>query len=135
MRTVVVDATAGVEMALRTAPGRRLLTEIGPGADTWVPEHFYVEVAGVLRRFVARRDIDSRRGQRALDRLLAISLRRVSVKPLLSEAWRLGANLTIADALYVVVARHLDAELATLDERLARAPTLGVRVLTVPSGR
>ena len=52
--------------------------------------------------------------------------RRASVRTLASEAWALRHNVTIGDALYVVMARHLHATLITLDVRLANAPTLGV---------
>jgi predicted nucleic acid-binding protein len=39
-------------------------------------------------------------------------------------------NLTIADALYVVVAQHLQAPLVTSDFRLAGAPNLGIDIIT-----
>ena len=35
-------------------------------------------------------------------------------------------NLTVADALYVVLAEHLSAALVTADVKLANAPGLGV---------
>ncbi len=38
-------------------------------------------------------------------------------------------NLTVADAVYVVLARHVDGPLLTGDRRLARAPKLGITVL------
>jgi predicted nucleic acid-binding protein len=47
---------------------------------------------------------------------------------MLSEAWTLRDNVTVADALYVVLARHVGAELVTLDAKLAAAPSLGVAV-------
>jgi hypothetical protein len=46
----------------------------------------------------------------------------VRVATLLPEAWSLRHNLTVADALYVVLARHLDAVLVTADRRLASSP-------------
>ena len=66
----------------------------------------------------------------AVERILDGPLHRVSIKPLLREAWRLRGNLTIADALYVVVAQHLDCELVTVDLRLANVPALPVRTIT-----
>jgi len=39
----------------------------------------------------------------------------------------------VADALYVVIARRLQVALVTGDSRLARAPGLGVSVLTSTS--
>ena len=44
-------------------------------------------------------------------------------------------NITVNDALYVVLARHLGAVLATADLKLARAPGLDVEVITVPAAR
>lgn len=45
------------------------------------------------------------------------------------EAWALRHNLTPYDALYVVLARQLGATLVSTDERLKRAPNLGLQVL------
>jgi predicted nucleic acid-binding protein len=110
--------------------GRRLQTKIPTGATTWVPEHYYSEAPAVLRRDELNNRFDPARIQVALDRLLSAPTRRVSVKALLPEAWRLRHNLTVADALYVVVARHLGAELVTADQRLANTPGLGVPTIT-----
>jgi predicted nucleic acid-binding protein len=48
---------------------------------------------------------------------------------MLADAWSKRTNLTIADALYVVLAEHLDATLVTTDINLSNAPTL--RVATI----
>jgi predicted nucleic acid-binding protein len=61
--------------------------------------------------------------------LLGTPAHRVQIRPLLSEEWALRHNVTVADALYVIMARHLRATLVTLDVSLANAPTLGVDVL------
>jgi predicted nucleic acid-binding protein len=58
-------------------------------------------------------------------------VRRLSTLPLLAEAWTLRANVTAADALYVVLARILRCPLVTADRKLSRAPNLGVPMLTV----
>jgi predicted nucleic acid-binding protein len=65
-----------------------------------------------------------------MERLLAAPVRRVSVRPLVAEGWQLRHNLTVADALYVVVAKHLNAPLVTTDNKLAAAPTLPVATIT-----
>jgi predicted nucleic acid-binding protein len=91
-----------------------------------VPEHYYVEVAGALRRSELRADVPPERIDRAFRRLGEAALYSVAIAPLLAEAWDRRAALTIGDALYVVLAAHLDATLVTADERLARAPGLGV---------
>lgn len=122
----MLDASAGVELALKTPIGRRL-DELMPGdATIWVPEHFYAEAAAVLRRLELNQNTTPTRVQLALARLLSTPTRQVAVKPLLAEAWTLRHNLTIADALYVVVACHLETTLVTADRRLANAPGLPV---------
>lgn len=50
MTTVVIDASAGVEIVVDTRRGRALAALIPTGAEAWVPEHFFVEVLGGLRR-------------------------------------------------------------------------------------
>lgn len=54
----------------------------------------------------------------------------VDTTALLPEAWGLRRNVTVPDALYVVIARRLQVAPLTGDTRLARAPGLGVSVLT-----
>lgn len=71
--------------------------------------------------------ITTDRADIALGRLLTLRANRVDVKPLIRNVWTLRHNLTIADAVYISLARHLTAPLVTADNRLARAPaaTLG----------
>jgi len=126
---VVLDASAGVEIALQTPIGRELQGRVPTPAELWVPDHYFAEVAAVLRRLAIRQPKDLARIELALSRLLDAPMRRVSVKPLLYEAWPLRHNMTVADALYVVVARHLDAPLVTTDRKLARTPGLPVATI------
>ena len=67
-----------------------------------------------------------------LEQLVRLPLRRVSVRPLLDEAWTLRQNLRIADAIYVVLGRHLGAELVTCDTRLANAPGTNIPMVIPP---
>jgi hypothetical protein len=46
----VLDASAGVEFLLDTTRGRSLAARLSADAEWWVPEHYYVEAASVLRR-------------------------------------------------------------------------------------
>lgn len=130
MTPLVLDASAGVELALQTPIGRRLEPLLPTEFDAWVPEHYFAECLAVLRRDELSQRYPTARIASAVERVLGGPLRRVSIKPLTREAWRLRGNLTIADALYVVVARHLDCELVTVDQRLANAPGLPVRTIT-----
>ena len=47
----------------------------------------------------------------------------------MAEAWQHRHNITFADALYVVLAEHLQATTLTGDHKLANGPTLPVPVL------
>ena len=130
MSAIVLDASAGVEIAFQTPIGRQLQAKVPTGSTTWVPEHYFVEVTGVLRRAEINGRHTEAQVRVALDRLLGAPVRRVSVRPLISEAWLLRHNMTVADSLYVVMARHLGADLVTTDLKLANSPTLQVATIT-----
>ena len=127
---VVVDASAGVELLLGTDAGMALQARLPRPLVEWVPEIYYAEVAGVLRRAELSGRMSAARAAVALDRLLSMPMRRVQVRSLVAEAWALRHNVIVADALYVVLARHLSAPLVTADLALANAPGLGVSVIT-----
>ncbi|HUF97158.1 MAG TPA: type II toxin-antitoxin system VapC family toxin [Ilumatobacter sp.] len=126
MNRFVLDASAGVELLLDTTRGRALSARLPADAEWWVPEHYYLEVASTLRRGVLSQALTAAQANDALQMLERSVFRRAEVRPLLSEAWQRRDSMTIADALYVVLASHLDATLVTADERLSRAPTLDV---------
>lgn len=123
---VVLDASAGVEILLLTPMGRRLLAKLPLDVEEWVPELYFAEVAAVLRHHRTRERYPLARLEVALGRLLTSPVRRVQVRPLLRDSRRLRQNLTVADAIYVVMARRLGAPLVTTDPRLAATPGLAV---------
>ena len=63
------------------------------------------------------------------DTWLAAPLRRAQVAPLLPGAWARRGHLTIADAVYVVLAENLGATLVTSDTKLGNSPGITVNVL------
>lgn len=126
----MLDASAGVELLLRTPIGNRLRTALPSGADEWVPESYFLEAPSVLRRLQLAGAIDASRADLALRRLLDSPAQRAQVKPLVSAAWAHRHNLTLADALYVVLARELHAPLVTTDRRMAHSPRLGIEVIS-----
>jgi predicted nucleic acid-binding protein len=127
---IVLDASAGVEIVLWTDEGSRLAHHIRDADEVAVPDHLHLECAAALRRMELRGELTATDTQTAFDQMLALRVRRVDTAPLLREAWSMRPNVTVADALYVVIARRLDVALVTGDVRLAQAPRLGVRVLT-----
>lgn len=131
---VVVDASAGAEIVANTRRGDRLRRLIPGGASRDVPEHFFVETAGVLRRWELTGRVTADQSAAALRRLIRWRGERYPVAPLLRDAWAHRYNLVIADALYVVLAVRLSADLLTDDFKPANAPNLppGLSILTLP---
>jgi len=120
-----------------TARGRALARLLPDDAAGWVPEHFYAEVLGVVRRrLVVDKSISEAQAAFALGRLRRWHLRHAAVEPLLDSAWAYRHNMTVADALYVALAERLGAALLTADQRLANTPTFPstVPVLRIPTG-
>jgi predicted nucleic acid-binding protein len=106
---VVIDASAGVELATDTTGGRLLRTLLPPDAVPCVPEVFFVECGSVLRRWDLNRILAQDEIDRALRELMAWPLRVTQIRGLFGDAWRLRATVTFADALYVALAEHLAA--------------------------
>jgi len=132
VNSVVIDASAGVELAADTLRGRALRTLLHTDAVPWVPELFFVGCGAVLRRWDLNRILTRAQIDQALDALMGWPLRVTQVRGLFADAWRLRANVTFADAVYVALAAHLGADLLSDDGRLANAPGLPVRVLHLP---
>ncbi len=124
MTPVVIDASAGSEIVLDSARGRALARLLPQDAVGWVPEHFYAEVLGVVRRrLIVDKMITEAQATAALGRLRQWHLHRAAVEPLIEHAWRYRDNMTAADALYVGLAEGLGAHLLTADNKLVGAPT------------
>ena len=132
MTPVVIDASAGVELAADTHRGRALRGLLPVDSVPWVPDHFFVECGGVLRRWDLNGVLTSDQVATAVAELNAWPLRIAQVRGLFADAWRMRFNLTFADALYLALAEHLGADVLTDDGRLANAPGLTVRTLHLP---
>ncbi len=115
-----------------TDEGSRLASHV-VDSEVAVLDHFRVECAAALRRLELRGELTPDDAQEALDQLLALRVRRVDTAPLLRKAWSMRHNVTVADALDVVVARRLEVALVTGDLRLAQASGLSVEVVTPSS--
>ncbi len=119
---IVVDASALIEVLLRTPAAKdveRLLFDSRPALHA--PHLLDVEVAQVLRRYVANGEIDADRDRAALADLADFPVLRHPHPFMLSRIWDLRNNLTAYDAAYVALAEALDAPLLTRDRRLAGA--------------
>jgi predicted nucleic acid-binding protein len=125
---IVADASAILEMLLRTAAGEavegRLLRR---GETIHAPALVDLEVVQVLRRYVARREMTPVRAQTTIDMMIGFPMERYTHEPLLPRIWELRDNLTAYDAAYVALAEGLHAPLLTCDAHLANAP--GIRAV------
>ena len=130
---IVVDASAGVEIAAETPTGKALLKLVPNGARLYVPEHFYAECGAVLRKWGRGRLLTDTQLASSIDRLLRLPLARAQVRDLFRVAWAHRHNITFADALYVALAEQLNGARLTGDHKLAATPTLAIPVLHLSS--
>ncbi len=120
---IVLDASAVVDVLLRTPVGLRVAERISDRGLSWHAVHLLgAEVTHVLRREVQRGEITVRRGEEALADHLGLRIDRHGHEPLLRRVWELREDLSAYDALYVALAESLRAPLVTTDARLAGAP-------------
>lgn len=125
---IVVDASV-VVAALRGHAGAsaRLRTE-----TCHAPHLVDAEVGHVLRRLVARREVDGPAAPGLLRASASFVDRRHDMTGrLATTAWGLHDNVSFYDALYVGLARLLGCPFVTADRRLTRAPHLGIAVEVV----
>lgn len=126
---IVVDASALLDALLRTPAARAVEKRLfEPSQTLHAPHLLDVEVAQVIRRYAANREIDAECGHTALADLADFPLHRYPHDFLLPRVWDLRNNLTAYDAVYVALAEVLDAPLLTRDKRLANAPGHHARI-------
>jgi predicted nucleic acid-binding protein len=94
---VVIDASAGVELAADTIRGRALRGLLPANSVPWVPDHFFVECGAVLRRWDLNGVLPPERIASAVVELNAWPLRIAQVRGLFEDAWRVRFNLTFAE--------------------------------------
>lgn len=128
-RVLVTDASVVVDLLARFRSDAIEALLFGNGSRLAAPELLDVEVLQTLRRLDALGRVPSSRTS-LVDEFRALRIRRYRHAVLWQDIWSLRRNLTAYDACYVALARQLDATLITRDERLARAPDLGVAVET-----
>jgi predicted nucleic acid-binding protein len=119
---IVPDASVIIEVLLRTESAARIEDRIlDPRESLHAPHLLDVEVAQVLRRYVARGEMRPERGRLAVELLAKFPITRYSHEPLMSRIWNLRHNLTAYDAAYVALSEGLGAALLTRDARIADA--------------
>lgn len=126
----VVDASAAIDLLVRSDAGERVRQRLADDADATLMSvaHLDAEAFSGLARLQRAGELTVTEVGELLSRLARLDLRRVSISgALLDAAWRMRDNIAARDALYVAAARDLGCALLTTDERLARAvPDLAV---------
>lgn len=119
---IVLDASAAVEWLLGLPAAKGVEERFDdPERSLHVPHLLSVEVAHALRRLERTGGLSSERGLAALDDLADLAAERYAHEGLLPLVWRLRADITAYDAVYVALAQTLGASLLTLDGKLAAA--------------
>jgi len=126
---IVIDASALLEVLLRTPRAAGIEARVfATDASLHAPHLLDLEVAQVLRRYVAAAELAPARAQDALEDLQAFPIERYPHHLFLTRIWALRGNVTAYDAVYIALAEALDATLLTCDRRLASAPGHTARV-------
>ncbi|HEX7090352.1 MAG TPA: type II toxin-antitoxin system VapC family toxin [Longimicrobiales bacterium] len=128
---IVPDASAILELLLRTDAAAAVETRLFAGETLHAPHVLDLEVAQVLRRYALRGELSARRGAEALADFAALPIERYPHHLFLGRIWDLRANVTAYDAAYLALAEALDAPLVTCDARLAGARGHAARVEVV----
>lgn len=125
---IVLDTSAMVEFLVGADPAADRIRDIVVGQGLAAPHAIDLECASTLRGLVQGRKLPAEEGERALELLARMGLKRYSHVPLLPRIWQLRHNMWPYDAAYVALAESLNAELVTLDGKIGRVPGLRCQV-------
>lgn len=126
---IVLDASAVLELLLRTPTGARVAARIAPHDESLHTPHLLdLEVTQVLRRYEATGVVTAHVIRQAFADLGALDLSRYAHDVLLPRIWQLRHNLTAYDACYLALAEALRAPLLTCDGALVHTPRARTRV-------
>ena len=96
------------------------------------PHLMPAQVSSVLRRSERSGGLSAAVAAVAHADLLDLSVEVLSYEPYAGRIWQLRNNITVYDAWYVALAETLEANLATLDLRLASAVGPPCQFVTPP---
>jgi predicted nucleic acid-binding protein len=129
---IVLDASAVLELLLATDKAAQVAERIAPASETLHAPHLVdLEVTQVLRRYVARGQLDLTRAGQALEDFRDLELNRYPHDILLDRIWELRENASAYDAAYLALAEALGAPLLTSDARLHVLPGVHATVEVV----
>jgi predicted nucleic acid-binding protein len=120
--TAVVDASVVVAALIDDGPVGRWAEELVASTPLAAPQLMPVEAANILRRAALAGDVSDDTASLAHADLVALTVELFPYDVLADRIWELRGSVTAYDGWYVAVAESLKAPLATLDDRLTRAP-------------
>jgi predicted nucleic acid-binding protein len=116
---IVIDASAVLELLLNSPVGLRVASRVFDANESLHAPHLLdLEVAQVLRRYVAARELTAQRATEAMDDFIDLPISRYAHIDLLPRVWQLRSSVSAYDAAYVSLAETLDAVLLTCDVKL-----------------
>lgn len=121
---IVLDTSAMVEFLVGADEVAERIRTIVVGQSLAAPHAVDLECASTLRGLVQGKKLPPDEGERALQLLGRMNLKRYGHTSLLPRIWQLRHNMWPYDAAYVALAESLSAELVTLDGKIGRVPGL-----------
>jgi len=130
LTVLVLDASVAAKFVLPfqqeplVAQAARLLGEYARGSINFmVPDLFWAELGNVLWNAVRRKRITTEAAENALAFLQARNFPTLPSAPLLGTALTLAIRYdrTVYDCIYIALARELDVQFLTADERLVNS--------------
>ncbi len=127
---IVLDASVVVDLLLGLPPHNVTTADLmrAHRPHLFAPHLLDAEVGQVIRRRVAGGTLSVSDAQTSLRTLNGLPIQRYPHGPFLERAFQLRDNVTIYDALYLVLAEALGADLVTRDGALAGVPGCSARV-------
>ncbi|MDP9319591.1 MAG: type II toxin-antitoxin system VapC family toxin [Chloroflexota bacterium] len=133
---IVVDASAAVEVLLRSESAQEVDAALQASRPAIAPVHFDAEVYNALRRLYSQRRMDRDRLAIAVDRLERFDIERLEIVSLLPNVVGLVDIIGAHDVFYVLLAISRRCPLLTCDLSLARAAArLGIEVIAIDRSR
>jgi predicted nucleic acid-binding protein len=120
--TLAVDASMVVAALVDSGADGRWAEPLLTSDSLAAPHLLMAEAANILRRSALAGAISAEQASLAHADLLDLRVELFPYAPFASRVWELRENVTCYDAWYVAIAEALNAPLATLDARLAKAP-------------
>ncbi|HEX9733049.1 MAG TPA: type II toxin-antitoxin system VapC family toxin [Thermoanaerobaculia bacterium] len=121
--TLVVDASVVLALLLRTKEAGKVRDKIiTHNGHLAAPHLLDVEITEVLHRCCNAGELTPERARCALSDLADLPIHRYAHQSYLEWIWDRRDEVTIADGVYLALARFLSVPLLTLDDRLRGLP-------------